>query len=140
MKDCGECTLCCKLVDIEATQSIGGQWCKYCHNGCTIHETKPIECLTTDCFWRAEGWPNDLRPDRCDIIFLSLPNSEIIHAVSDNPLFVITKRIGRVIKKLVSVGRPVIVGNQILTPDGITRDDVINDVKRILNDRSSILN
>lgn len=50
-RDCGGCTLCCKVMAVKALDKPGGTWCAHCSfsQGCTIHETKPDECRDFYC-------------------------------------------------------------------------------------------
>ena len=51
---CGECSLCCKLLRIEAFNKPVGTWCAHCapgRGGCTIYETRPTECREFFCAW-----------------------------------------------------------------------------------------
>lgn len=72
MQDCGRCTLCCKLLRIESTNSIQGEFCQYCHpeKGCWIYEDRPEECRTFLCSYvQMEVVKPEMRPDRCGIVF-----------------------------------------------------------------------
>ena len=50
---CGTCSLCCKVLRIEETESPAGQWCKHCDpgHGCKIHPTRPATCRDFFCLW-----------------------------------------------------------------------------------------
>ena len=53
-RSCGECSLCCKLLRIEAFNKPVGTWCSHCapgRGGCTIYETRPTECRDFYCAW-----------------------------------------------------------------------------------------
>ena len=74
MMPCGECTLCCKLLEThdEKTASPIGIYCKHCdHNkGCTIYKDRPEECRIYQCMWtQMENVGEELRPDKCGVIF-----------------------------------------------------------------------
>lgn len=55
---CGECTLCCKVMAIEALAKPAGTWCPNCKqgSGCLIYAARPDECGNFSCLWLA----NDL--------------------------------------------------------------------------------
>ena len=38
-RECGACTLCCKVFDVPVLEKPAGQWCKHClpGRGCGIH-------------------------------------------------------------------------------------------------------
>jgi hypothetical protein len=50
---CGTCSLCCKVLRIEETESPAGEWCKHCDpgHGCKIHPTRPATCRDFFCMW-----------------------------------------------------------------------------------------
>ena len=52
-RECGECTLCCKVMEVEALKKPAGKWCAHCttSRGCGIYETRPEECRTFFCAW-----------------------------------------------------------------------------------------
>ena len=70
MKPCGECTLCCKLLETHDIPSEIGVYCHHCKDGCTIYDERPKECRTYQCMWsQMETVSDELRPDKCGIIF-----------------------------------------------------------------------
>ena len=72
MNKCGECTLCCKLLELHEIPSEIGVYCEKCIpcEGCTVHDNKPQECKDYQCMWtQMEHVSIDLRPDKCGIIF-----------------------------------------------------------------------
>ena len=115
MKDCGSCALCCKLLDVPGLAGPGTQ-CPHCNPGCaagccTIHENRPQVCLGFDCFWKAESWPDWLRPDRCGVIFEALPGVETVLASIEpsTPNAWRKPEIRRVIEILRGKGRPIVL-------------------------------
>jgi hypothetical protein len=46
MRVCGTCTLCCKVLGIEALKKPPGRWCERCKvgTGCNMYEARPAEC------------------------------------------------------------------------------------------------
>ena len=70
MRLCEECTLCCKLLETHDIPSRIGEYCNHCESGCKIHDKRPEECRTYQCMWsQMEKVSDDLRPDKCGIIF-----------------------------------------------------------------------
>lgn len=156
MKPCEQCALCCKLIEVKGL-SPAGEWCPHCTPGkksgcCNIHSDRPNMCLGYDCFWRAEEWPDDLRPDRCKVIFESLPSVEtiLISVEPTRPDAWKKKRILAVIKKLGEKGRPLAVRTKndsvIFTPKGWTKRAVLEEIKIVMdwkekiNDSTGVLN
>ena len=52
-RECGTCTLCCKVMRIDELESPAGKWCRHCipGKGCGIHETRPPVCREFFCMW-----------------------------------------------------------------------------------------
>jgi hypothetical protein len=52
-RECGDCTLCCKVMAIEALAKPASSWCQHCKpgRGCLIHPDRPAECQTFNCLW-----------------------------------------------------------------------------------------
>src|SRR5258708_16092672 len=51
---CGECSLCCKLIRVDAFAKAPGTWCAHCapgSGGCTISDSRPPECRDFYCAW-----------------------------------------------------------------------------------------
>jgi hypothetical protein len=67
MRECGDCTLCCKLPAIKNFKK-GYSWCKYCDIGksCTIYgnETRPQSCIDFNCMWKDERTNKELKPNK----------------------------------------------------------------------------
>jgi hypothetical protein len=68
---CGECSLCCKLVEVEELSKPAGSWCPHCApgNGCAIHADRPAECRAFYCSWLIS--PNlgpEWRPTKCKMV------------------------------------------------------------------------
>ena len=56
-RNCGECSLCCKLAKIVELDKPEGVWCRHCapgRGGCTIYETRPPVCRNWNCNWILE--------------------------------------------------------------------------------------
>ena len=53
-RSCGDCSLCCKLMQVDEFDKPQGVWCRHCapgHGGCTIHATRPAICREFFCGW-----------------------------------------------------------------------------------------
>ena len=79
---CGGCSLCCKVMGVVELKKPGGVWCEHAEplaacGGCTVHASRPPTCRDFECVWlqsqhRRHGesaMPQELRPDRCGVIF-----------------------------------------------------------------------
>jgi hypothetical protein len=70
-RQCGDCTLCCKVLAIETLAKPVNAWCPHCkpERGCTIYADRPTECESFNCLWLV----NDLldahwKPNRSKIV------------------------------------------------------------------------
>lgn len=52
-RSCNGCTLCCKLLGIDALEKPKAVWCPHCKagSGCTIYADRPDECRSFDCLY-----------------------------------------------------------------------------------------
>jgi hypothetical protein len=71
-RECGECQACCWLYPLSFVGKPAREKCKYqCEKGCAIYTEKrhPV-CERFLCDWIVlPEWPDELRPDRAQIIF-----------------------------------------------------------------------
>ena len=68
---CGTCSLCCKLVGIEALAKAPGEWCAHClpGKGCAIYDRRPQECHDFSCAWlETRELGEEWRPARSRIV------------------------------------------------------------------------
>jgi hypothetical protein len=70
-RTCGDCSLCCKLVRVDAFDKEAGTWCSHCApgRGCKVYDSRPAECRDFHCAWMVsptlgEEW----RPSRCKLV------------------------------------------------------------------------
>lgn len=70
-KNCGECTLCCKLLAVKEFKKPIGIMCEHCSpdHGCTIYEDRPQRCRNFECLWLKSDLPGSLKPSNCGVIF-----------------------------------------------------------------------
>jgi hypothetical protein len=52
-RECGDCTLCCKVMAIEELAKPASLWCSHCKQGrgCLIYASRPAECESFSCRW-----------------------------------------------------------------------------------------
>jgi hypothetical protein len=52
-RNCGTCTLCCRLPDIDTLDKPANTWCRHCvaSEGCTIYADRPELCRDFLCNW-----------------------------------------------------------------------------------------
>lgn len=69
---CGECTVCCEIVEVSGDNffKAAGKMCQHCDGGCMIYdkEERPQVCNSFKCMWlHGFGLPTD-RPDKNNIM------------------------------------------------------------------------
>lgn len=75
MQDCGECKMCCELIEVhddygEILSNIDSA-CKHLDcRGCSIYKDRPSACRIYQCMWsQMDNVGDKLRPDKCGILF-----------------------------------------------------------------------
>jgi hypothetical protein len=86
-KQCGTCTLCCKLFDIPPVNSKpAGKWCPNCTpgRGCGIWNTRPQMCADYFCHWHVDASLGpEWRPDTAKFILSREPGGIWLSVVTD---------------------------------------------------------
>lgn len=57
-RSCGECSMCCYLLQVSELNKPRDTWCQHCRpgdGGCTIYEVRPNICRTYACGWLMSG-------------------------------------------------------------------------------------
>lgn len=70
-RQCEDCTLCCKVMAVEAFDKPASSWCPHCEprRGCLIHETRPDECRQYGCLWLSDLWFGEhWKPSRSKLV------------------------------------------------------------------------
>ena len=135
---CGTCTLCCRLPAVPELSKPINNWCEFCKagKGCLIYSKRPPSCCQYECMWISEGnLADDLRPDRCKIIFEQLPGSSTILAIVDPsyPDQWRKKKMVDLVQMFNGLGRAVVVTNgtdkHIFLPKDKTAQEVMADIQ-----------
>src|SRR3984893_4955306 len=87
-KACGECSFCCKVLEIAELAKSAGKLCDHCLNsgsgGCGIYAGRPQVCRDYECLWKGDrDMSPRLRPDRTGTILMEDPDSDEYRAVCD---------------------------------------------------------
>lgn len=69
-RECGSCSLCCKLLVVPELGKAGGVWCGRFSKGrgCTAYEERPESCRVFSCAWLRGGVGEHWRPDRSRMV------------------------------------------------------------------------
>lgn len=113
---CGDCSLCCKVFDInrpdEGLVKPGNTWCKDClpGTGCGIYETRPPVCAEFKCAWLSLDWlPLSLKPNESGAIFQDTGTPVGITCTIDRPEALRRADVQQVLKALADVQKFVII-------------------------------
>ncbi len=85
-RDCGTCTLCCKVYDVPSLAKPAGRWCQHClpGRGCGIHETRPQHCRSFFCLWMTDAtMPPEWKPERSKFVLTVDPVSRFLNVQVD---------------------------------------------------------
>jgi hypothetical protein len=80
-RTCGACTLCCKVYDVPAVESVAGRWCRHCQpgRGCKIWDNRPDQCRAFNCLWLTQDWLGpEWKPDRSKIVATMEPANQFL--------------------------------------------------------------
>ena len=75
VRQCGDCTLCCKLIPVKELDKPRSVWCQHCEpgKGCMIYEKRPEECRNWSCQWLYDGeMPEEIQPHKVKCVFDTL--------------------------------------------------------------------
>jgi hypothetical protein len=70
-RECGTCSLCCKVMPVTSLRKLAGNWCKDCQpgKGCKIYATRPDDCKSFYCGWlTSEDLGNEWRPTEAKLV------------------------------------------------------------------------
>jgi Fe-S-cluster containining protein len=85
-RECGSCTLCCKVAAVEEVEKPNGVWCSYCVPGkrCTIYDERPPSCRSFYCQWMVEkGLGPEWRPERAKFALVKTEGGRRLTALVD---------------------------------------------------------
>jgi hypothetical protein len=85
-RECGSCSLCCKVYNIPEIEKPAGKWCLHCKpgKGCVIHDALPHQCAEFNCLWRTQesigpAW----KPDQAKMVLTASPLTGFIQVQVD---------------------------------------------------------
>lgn len=75
-RQCGDCTLCCRLVPVAEISKADGVRCRHQgFRGCSIYATRPLSCRAYACAWLEDPTAADLRrPDHAGYVVDMMPD------------------------------------------------------------------
>lgn len=87
-RECGGCTLCCKVMGVNALNKAPGTWCAHCDigKGCRIYETRPDGCRNFQCgFLTMPELDERFRPSTCHFVVNATAERFEIHVDQQRP-------------------------------------------------------
>jgi hypothetical protein len=69
-RQCGSCSLCCRLLEVPEEGKKTGEWCPHCRpgHGCSIYADRPTACRAWACEWLTNPFvDDDWFPQQCGI-------------------------------------------------------------------------
>jgi hypothetical protein len=114
-RECGGCTLCCKLLAVPAIEKPQDKWCKHCTIGvgCAINgsEQRPEACGLFDCLWLQGYGDDNMRPDKSKVVMgmTSDGKSLVLYVDPSRPEAFREPAIDKTIDKLIANGMKVFV-------------------------------
>lgn len=116
MKQCGGCTLCCKIPAISVLKKPSDSWCKHCAvgAGCTVYDQRPKVCAEFSCLWLSSDMPEEFRPDKLHFYIAGNQNDEVLKIRVDTE-FPDAWKGHFIVNELLSKGRHllIVVGHQL---------------------------
>jgi hypothetical protein len=111
-KACGECSFCCKVLEITELAKPAGKLCEHCVSpGCGIYPARPKVCREYDCLWKGDrSMSPRLRPDHTGTLLMEDPDSDEYRAVCDpqKPLAWLTPLVFKHLVAMAKSGRIVV--------------------------------
>ncbi len=85
-RECGDCALCCKVLEIVESEDLDkppGQWCRHWSKkcGCAIYEKREEVCKIFNCFWKVGLIPEDLKPNKTKCVLSMYKEGYLIVSV-----------------------------------------------------------
>ena len=85
-RECGSCTLCCKVAAVEEVRKPNGVWCSHCVAGkrCTIYHQRPSSCRSFYCQWMVEKTLGpEWKPERAKFALVKTDGGHRLTALVD---------------------------------------------------------
>ena len=72
-RECGTCTLCCKVMGIVELEKPKGVWCDHAvpGRGCAIYDQRPDSCRVFSCLWLLdEALGEEWKPEKSKLVIV----------------------------------------------------------------------
>jgi hypothetical protein len=85
-RQCGDCSLCCKVIAVTELNKHAGEWCKHVKpnkQGCTVYDMRPESCQGFQCGWLL-GWiPDEYSPRKARVVFMGDDDERVLTVFED---------------------------------------------------------
>jgi hypothetical protein len=86
-RECGKCSMCCKLMEIKELEKPAGAWCSHVRkgNGCAVYAQRPPSCAAFGCgylHWSLAG--DHWLPSKCKMVIVAEDDSRMAIHVDPN--------------------------------------------------------
>jgi hypothetical protein len=114
-RECGDCTLCCKLLVIPELGKRANLWCPHCEQsmGCLIHEELifPNSCKEFDCLWKQGYGTEDMKPSKSKVVMGCTTDGVnlVLYVDTTRPNAWETPKFNTIIKEFFKIGRKVFI-------------------------------
>ena len=83
MRSCGECNLCCIVLDVPELNKVRGIQCPHSVKGvgCQIYDTRPQACVDFQCAWLQGDMEMDMMPHKQHVMIEKLPDVPVVLAM-----------------------------------------------------------
>lgn len=85
-RECGTCTLCCKLMGIEELDKPRGKWCEHAMpgRGCAIYDNRPHSCRVFSCMWLLDTALDEVwKPEKSKLVIVPDNDSKVTRVYVD---------------------------------------------------------
>jgi hypothetical protein len=87
-RDCGTCTMCCKVLGIPELKKPRGDWCEHCDigKGCKIYDQRPKVCRGFNCVYILDpDFPEEWKPNNSRMVVVRENSAITVHVDPNMP-------------------------------------------------------
>ena len=144
VRRCGTCFVCCWIPEVPELHKPAEILCEFCETGqergCQVYERRPESCKNFFCLYAVnKTLPDELRPDRCHVLFepLAVPSTILALVDPEFPWSWQTSSVQKLIRSILNAGIAILISEgadpsalrHIVLPDGRSREDVMSDIE-----------
>ncbi len=87
VRQCGSCSACCTLLEVEEVGTSVNEWCRHCEagKGCTIYDSRPQMCRSFSCAWLQGHLTDEWFPEKAGMVVHFSQDAVNVQVDSANP-------------------------------------------------------